>query len=145
MKQKRAYRYRFFPTEEQARILARTFGCVRYVYNWALRVRTDACYRRQERASYADTSAGLTALQGEPQTTWLNEISSAPTQQALRHLDKAFRNFFEGRAVSHVPQEAGTANGGIYHLGLPLGCRGARPHAGENGGAAGDPLVPSTA
>jgi putative transposase len=29
---------------------------------------------------------------------WLNEVSSVPTQQALRHLDRAFRNFFEGRA-----------------------------------------------
>lgn len=35
-------RFRFYPTPEQEHILARTFGCVRYVYNWALRLRTDA-------------------------------------------------------------------------------------------------------
>jgi putative transposase len=35
MKHKRAYRYRFYPTQEQAQILARTFGCVRFVHNWA--------------------------------------------------------------------------------------------------------------
>jgi putative transposase len=61
-------------------------------------LRTDASYRRQERVRYADTSAALTALQREPQTAWLNAVSSVPTQQAWRHLDKAFRNFFAGRA-----------------------------------------------
>ncbi|HEU4784091.1 MAG TPA: RNA-guided endonuclease TnpB family protein [Ktedonobacterales bacterium] len=95
--QKRAYRYRCYPTPTQAAVLARTFGCTRFVYNWALRLRTDAYYERQERVSYADTSAALTTLKQQAETTWLNEVSSVPTQQALRHLDRAFRNFFEGR------------------------------------------------
>jgi putative transposase len=98
MQQKRAYRYRCYPTPEQATVLARTFGSARFVYNWALRLRTDAYYGRQERIGYAATSAALTVLKREPDTVWLNEVSSVPTQQALRHLDRAFRNFFEGRA-----------------------------------------------
>jgi putative transposase len=98
MQQKRAYRYRCYPTSEQATVLARTFGSARFVYNWALRLRTGAYYQRQERISYAATSAALTALKQQPDTAWLNEVSSVPTQQALRHLDRAFRNFFEGRA-----------------------------------------------
>ncbi len=98
MRQKRAYRYRCYPTPEQASMLARTFGCARFVYNWALRLRTDAYSARQERVSYADTSAALTRLKREPDTAWLNEVSSVPPQQALRHLDRAFRHFFEGHA-----------------------------------------------
>src|SRR5579864_4996212 len=98
MKQKRAYRYRSYPTSEQATVLARTFGCARFVYNWALRLRTDAYYQRQERIGYHEASAALTTLKQQPETTWLTEVSSVPLQQALRHLDKAFRNFFEGRA-----------------------------------------------
>ena len=98
MKQKRAYQYRIYPTDEQKQTLARTFGCVRFVYNWALRLRTDAYYERQERIYYSDTSARLTALKGQPEYSWLNEVASVPLQQALRHLDKAFKNFFEGRA-----------------------------------------------
>ncbi|TZF51134.1 helix-turn-helix domain-containing protein, partial [Salmonella enterica subsp. enterica serovar Typhimurium] len=39
---KRAYKYRFYPTTEQAELLAQTFGCVRFVYNSILRWRTDA-------------------------------------------------------------------------------------------------------
>ncbi len=98
MRDKRAYRYRCYPTPAQAAVLARTFGGVRYVYNWALRLRTDAYYQRQGRVGYADTSAALTALKREPETAWRNEVPSVPTQQTLRHLDRAFRTFFEGRA-----------------------------------------------
>jgi hypothetical protein len=98
MRAQRAYRFRCYPTSEQAAVLARTFGSVRYVYNWALRLRTDAYYQHQERVSSADTSAALTLLKREPETTWLQEVSSVPPQQALRHLDRAFRTFFEGRA-----------------------------------------------
>ncbi|HEX9057926.1 MAG TPA: transposase, partial [Ktedonobacterales bacterium] len=112
MQQKRAYRSRCYPTPEQARVLARTFGSARFVYNWALRLRTDAYYQRQERVSYVETSAALTQLKREPETAWLSAVSSVPTQQALRHLDRAFRNFFEGRArypgfhKKHGPQAA---------------------------------------
>ncbi|WP_206921894.1 IS200/IS605 family element RNA-guided endonuclease TnpB [Alicyclobacillus suci] len=97
MRRKRAYRYRFYPTEEQKQILAKTFGCVRYVYNWGLRLRTDAYYNDSKRLYYKDLSAQLTALKRQKETVWLNEISSVPLQQELRHLDRAFINFFEGR------------------------------------------------
>ncbi len=98
MKQKRAYQYRVYPTDEQKHLLARTFGCARFVYNWALRLRTDAYYKENKRIGYHETSALLTQLKQQEEYAWLTEVSSVPTQQALRHLDKAFRNFFEGRA-----------------------------------------------
>lgn len=95
---KRAYRYRFYPTAEQEQVLARTFGCVRFVYNRMLRERTDAWFERQERVGYHVTSAKLTALKKEPELDWLNEVSSVPLQQALRHLQTAFANFFAKRS-----------------------------------------------
>src|SRR5215470_4277649 len=98
MRQKRTYRYRFYPTPEQADVLARTFGCVRYVYNWALRLRTDAYYERRERNGYHEASAVLTTLKQRTETAWLQEASSVSLQQALRHLDKAYSASFEGRA-----------------------------------------------
>ncbi len=98
MKQKKAYKYRFYPSDEQKRILAQTFGCCRYVYNWALRQRTDAYYQHGERLCYEGTAQRLVTLKKQEETLWLNEVSSVPLQQSLRHLDKAFRNFFEGRA-----------------------------------------------
>ena len=94
---KRAYKYRFYPTPEQAAEFARTFGCVRLVYNKALEERTRAWYGRQRRVSYAETSAMLTAWKHTEELAFLGEVSSVPLQQALRHLQAAFTNFFAKR------------------------------------------------
>jgi putative transposase len=86
------------PTPEQAQTLARTFGCVRYVYNWGLRTRTDAYYQRKEHLYYEQLATLLTTLKHQNEVAWLQEVSSVPLQQGLRHLESAFRNFFDGRA-----------------------------------------------
>ncbi len=98
MKQERAYKFRCYPTDEQKRLLARTFGCCRFVYNWGLRKKTDAYSNQQQRLSYTDLSLALTELKKQEDTSWLSEVASVPLQQALRHLDRAFINFFAGRA-----------------------------------------------
>src|SRR2546422_5582891 len=116
MQQKKAYKYRIYPTDEQVHLLARTFGCCRYIYNWGLRQRTDAFFKRGERLYYNRLAIMLTELKQQEETALLNEVSSVPLQQALRHLDSAFRNFFEGRAghptfkKKHGPQSASYAS-----------------------------------
>lgn len=99
MEVKRAYRFRFYPTPEQEMILAKTFGCARFAYNHMLRLRTDAWFKEQKRVGYHETSALLTKLKKTPEYAWLNEVSSVPVQQALRHLQTAFNNFFAKRAA----------------------------------------------
>ncbi|GAB4193169.1 MAG: RNA-guided endonuclease TnpB family protein [Coleofasciculaceae cyanobacterium] len=94
----KAYRYRFYPTEEQEKLLRRTLGCVRLVYNKALHTRTTGWYVRQERIDYKQTSATLTAWKKQEDLQFLNEVSSVPLQQGLRNLQKAFTNFWAGRA-----------------------------------------------
>ena len=94
--QKRAYKYRFYPTDEQKKILAQTFGCCRFVYNWGLSTRKTAYFQHGKSLYYNDLAALLPAL--KEQYPWLRDTSSVPLQQALRHLDRAFVNFFEGRA-----------------------------------------------
>ncbi len=98
MEVKRAYRFRFYPTPEQEMILAKTFGCARFAYNYMLRLRTDAWFKEKKRVGYHETSALLTKLKKTPEYAWLNEVSSVPVQQALRHLQTAFNNFFAKRA-----------------------------------------------
>jgi len=95
---KRAYKYRFYPTPEQEQLLARTFGCVRFVYNAVLRYRTDAFYERREKIGYVTANAELSRMKKVDETAFLNEVSSVPLQQCLRHQQTAFKNFFEGRA-----------------------------------------------
>ncbi|MFG2254216.1 RNA-guided endonuclease InsQ/TnpB family protein [Streptomyces mirabilis] len=95
---KRAFKYRFCPTDAQAAELSRTFGCVRKVYNMALAARTEAWVTRQERVNYNATSAMLTAWKKTEELAYLNEVSSVPLQQTLRHLQTAFTHFFGKRA-----------------------------------------------
>jgi putative transposase len=93
----RAFRYRFYPTPEQESLLRRTIGCCRLAYNKALAARTEGWFQRGERISYAQTDRMLTGWKKEESLHFLNEVSSVPLQQALRHLQTAFGNFWEKR------------------------------------------------
>ena len=94
----RAYKYRFYPTASQENLLRRTMGCVRLVYNKALANRTIAWYEKQERIDYKQTSGWLTSWKKTEELDFLNEVSCVPLQQCLRHLQKAFANFWGKRA-----------------------------------------------
>ncbi|AFY68174.1 RNA-guided endonuclease TnpB family protein [Geitlerinema sp. PCC 7407] len=106
----KAFSYRFYPTFEQENLLRRTLGCVRLVYNRALAERTEAWYERQERIGYAETSSKLTEWKKQEDLQFLNEVSSVPLQQGLRHLQTAFTNFFAGR--TNYPNFKKKRNGG---------------------------------
>ena len=106
----RAYRFRFYPTFEQENLLRRTMGCVRLVYNKALDARTKAWYERQERVQYKETSSLLTGWKKTEDLDFLNEVSCVPLQQCLRHLQKAFANFWGKRAK--YPRFKAKRNGG---------------------------------
>ncbi|MET8308332.1 RNA-guided endonuclease TnpB family protein [Micromonospora sp. NPDC005173] len=95
---KRAYKYRFYPTPEQAAALNRTFGCVRKVYNLALDARTRAWTVDRQRSTYVQSSAWLTEWKRTEELAYLNEVSSVPLQQALRHLQAGFAAFWNKRA-----------------------------------------------
>jgi putative transposase len=95
---KRAYRYRFYPSPEQADLLNRTFGCVRYVYNRALAERSRAWTQDKKRVTFADTCRMLTRWKSDPETAWLYEVSNVALQQGLQHLQNAFVNFWVKRA-----------------------------------------------
>ena len=92
----KAYKQRFYPTEEQKLNLAKTFGCCRYVYNWALARRKEQYATSGKGLSVTKQSAELTRLKSEDATKWLGKVSAVALQQALRHLDTAFTKFFSG-------------------------------------------------
>ena len=98
MEQPCGHRYRFYPNPEQRQQLAQTFGCCRYIYNWTLARKTDAYHERGVKISYGQTDKDLTQLKKDAAHQWLREVSSVPLQQALRHLDRAYTNFFQKRA-----------------------------------------------
>ena len=89
-----AFRYRFYPTPEQETLLRRTMGCTRLVYNRALAARTEAWYERQEKVDYIRTSSMLTQWKKLEDLQFLNEVSSVPLQQGLRHLHACVQQLF---------------------------------------------------
>jgi len=95
---KRAYRYRFYPTPQQADLLNRTLGSVRYGCNRALAERSRAWTQEQRRVTFAGTCRMLTAWKNDPDTAWLYEVSNVALQQSLQHLQNAYVNFWARRA-----------------------------------------------
>jgi putative transposase len=98
----RAFKFRFYPNPQQTQLLSQTFGCVRYVYNWALHLKTETFSQTGKSLSYNQLSAALTKQKKKPELVWLNQVSAVPIQQALRHLTTAYTNFFAGRASKPV-------------------------------------------
>jgi len=92
-----AYRCRAYPDQAQ-QVLARTFGCVRVVWNQTLAARRARYADDGTGISYAETDRALTHMKKDPDLAFLNEVSSVPLQQTLRHQHKAFCAFFARRA-----------------------------------------------
>ena len=93
-----AYRCRAYPDEVQQQMLARTFGCVRVVWNRTLAARHARYAAERKSTSYAESDRALTAMKKDPGLAFLNEVSWVPLQQALRHQHRAFQAFFARRA-----------------------------------------------
>src|SRR6266705_7187605 len=93
-----AYKCRAYPDPEQTSVLNRTFGCVRVVWNRTLAWRHQRYYGEHERTNFTQANAYLTAMKATEDLAWLNEVSSVPLQQAIRHQQAAYSNFFAGRA-----------------------------------------------
>ncbi|MDV7401791.1 helix-turn-helix domain-containing protein, partial [Arthrospira platensis SPKY1] len=92
MKTLRAYKERFYPTPEQVVLLAKSFGCARFVYNNSLQYRTDAYYKDGTSISHSDIEKRLVSLKEE--FPFLTEVSSVVLQQKLRDQQEAFNRFW---------------------------------------------------
>lgn len=94
----RGFHFRAYPLSDQELLLRRTFGCERLVYNKALAERSDAWTKNKKSIGYKAQSRSLTAWKKSPDLAFLNDVSCVPLQQALRHLQTAYTNFFKKRA-----------------------------------------------
>lgn len=99
----KAYKFRLYPNDEQKVLFAKTFGCVRKVYNYFLDRRIKQYEKDKTTMEYKMCSDELTELKKTEEHSYLNEPDSVALQQALRHLDTAFKNFFERPDVVGYP------------------------------------------
>ena len=91
------YRYRAYPTGEQARAAARTFGCARVVFNDFLARRRDLRQEgRHREVPFSETVKDVTTrAKLTPERAWLSEVSNTPLQQSVRDAERAYRNWFD--------------------------------------------------
>ena len=83
----KAYKFRIYPNEEQRILFAKTFGCVRFIYNKMLEDKIE--YYNQTKEKLNNTPA-----QYKTEFEWLKEVDSLALSNAQMNLQKAYNNFF---------------------------------------------------
>jgi len=89
----KAARFKFYPTLRQRRQLAKELGHSRYVFNWALKAKSDLYKESGVGATRFQLSGMLTELKKE--TEWLKEASSTVLSETIEDLDSGFQRFFK--------------------------------------------------
>lgn len=89
-----AYKFRIYPSAQQEKIILRTFGCTRYVYNYFLSQRIQAYKATGKSLTRFEQDRDLTNLKKQAETSWLSEVDKCALQNSVKHLDMAYKNFF---------------------------------------------------
>src|SRR5574344_951432 len=90
----RAYKYRLYPNKQQEVLLAKHFGCCRFIYNYALDKKIKAYQKDKTNLSRFDIQASLPKMKKSEEYKWLSDVNSLSLQAALANLDSAFVKFF---------------------------------------------------
>lgn len=93
------YKYRIYPNKSQEELLAKTFGCCRYVYNRALAMKMALYEKEKKGISVFALTNQMAGWKDCEETKWLKEVNSQALQMSLRFLDAAYTNFFKKRAA----------------------------------------------
>ena len=99
----RAYKYRIYPTDEQKVLFAKTFGCCRFVYNWALNLRIEA-YKSDKRTVPYKEIQDCMVNELKAEHDWLKEVNSQSLLYSLRNLETAYTNFFRNTKAVGFPR-----------------------------------------
>ena len=94
----RTYKFRLYPNKAQTELLAKHFGCARFVYNYFLNQRKEQYRLTGKSDNFYEQEKALTKLKKQEETAWLKEVNAQSLQFALRCLDAAYTNFFQKRA-----------------------------------------------
>ncbi|MGG3987327.1 IS200/IS605 family element RNA-guided endonuclease TnpB [Bacillus smithii] len=91
----KAFKYRIYPDKKQYIQLAKTFGCVRFVYNYYLHMKKELYENEKKTMSKNDCNNHLNrVLKKSDEYKWLKEVDKFALTNAIYNLDNAFQNFF---------------------------------------------------
>lgn len=89
----KAYKYRIYPNKKQKEMIAKTFGCCRFVYNTYLAKRIKLYEESKQIFAYVQCANDMKNL--KTKLEWLKEADSTALQSSLRDLDSAYQKFFK--------------------------------------------------
>ncbi|MDP2216325.1 MAG: transposase, partial [Methanolobus sp.] len=92
----RAYKYRLYPNKSQIDFFEKQFGTCRFVYNWALDLKSTAYKDDNRSISKNELKKMLPDL--KVQYNWLKDVNSQSLQSSIDNLDNAFQKFFRKEA-----------------------------------------------
>ena len=98
MQRLQAFKYELMPDGEQQRQMRRFAGSCRYVFNEALKWQKENHGAGGKFIGYVAMARQLTVWRNTPRTAWLKNAPVHPLQQALKDLERAYKNFFDKRA-----------------------------------------------
>ena len=91
----KSFVYRLYPNKEQEILLAKHFGCNRFIYNWALNLRKESYEQSGKTISKFELNKMVTQLAKKEEYSWLQEVLSQSLQQSIQNLDTAYIKFFK--------------------------------------------------
>lgn len=98
----KAYKYRIYPNQLQKQMLEQHFGCVRFIYNWALALQKRYYAIFGKSLPYGRIQSHLVKKKKSAKYAWLNDVNSQSLLNALKNVYAAFGNFFKG--LTKFPQ-----------------------------------------
>ena len=120
MQRLQAYKFELIVTGEQHRQMRRFSGACRFVYNKALALQKTRHEQGEKKLSAFELNNLLPQWKAEPETKWLSDSPSQTLQQALKDLDRAYKNFFAKRSDFPRFKKKGSGDSFRYPQGIKL-------------------------
>lgn len=120
MKRLQAFKFQLRPNGQQERDRRRFAGVCRFVFNRSLAFQNENHEAGNKYLSYAKMTAWLVEWKKEPETQWLKQAPSQPLQQALKDLERGYKNFFQKRASFPRFKKRGQSDAFRYPQGVKL-------------------------
>lgn len=93
----KSYKYRIYPNKQQQELIAKTFGCCRFVYNQVLEWKINSYELCGINRSWIDCNNYCNQVL-KKEYKWLREPDKFALTNAIRDMNAAFQNFYSGRA-----------------------------------------------
>ena len=88
-----------YPNKEQEILFAKTFGCVRFVYNKMLADRKEIYEKYKDNKEELKKQKLPTPAKYKEEFPWLKEVDSLALANAQMNLQTAYNNFFKNKSV----------------------------------------------